>query len=261
MALLHARSILWGWASLMWTWKLFMVGRVALAVASLLLLSQAGCSDRQSVAVAEPVVTPAPPPQRKPNLPTEASYSTIKDGEEYNSFTQKRMVELRLNKRVSPEVLREIALEVKAKERHQYQRTFIWVYLPEPLPGVKGALWATCHFDPTLNVDRTGMTKEEEDAMRAIKFDLPGKRIGEWLMDTQYGGWLVVIFEDRGKLKVAETHSSPEPFISEMVEIKAESGRQFKKVVGSEIYAVDESRSLRVYNSTGNVFAGAMPLK
>lgn len=59
--------------------------------------------------------------------------------------------------RVSPEVLREIALDVKSREKKQYERTFIFIYLPEKIPGGKKMTWATCHFNPTLEVRMLGL--------------------------------------------------------------------------------------------------------
>src|SRR5437588_13094114 len=88
-----------------------------------------------------------PMPESSPprNIPVEVSYPIIRDEDEYNPLSKKRMVDVRLNTKVSKEVLREIALAVKSTEKRQYERTFIFYYLPgEDRP------WATSHFNPTL---------------------------------------------------------------------------------------------------------------
>ena len=181
-----------------------MKGHMRMAV-GLVLSFAARCGSPAAPVADAPPAVPAKPVRTLP----EALYSITRDQDDYDVAPQKRMVDVALYRRVSPEVLREIALDVKGQERRQYPRTLIWVYLPEPLPGVKGSMWATCHFEPTLSVNRTGMTEEDEAKIRAIKLDLPGKRIGTWLMGVQFGGWLVAILEDNGQLKLAETHGSP----------------------------------------------------
>src|SRR5258705_13436492 len=58
---------------------------------------------------------PTPPvADRNPKIPAEVSYPIIKDEEVHNAFGKNRMVEVRLNTRVSPEVLRDIGMEIKA---------------------------------------------------------------------------------------------------------------------------------------------------
>ena len=75
----------------------------------------------------------------------------------------KRSLDIRLNKKVSEETLRSIAVELKNLDRRHYERTFICYYLPDMQVG-EGA-WATTHFDPDLTVHIQGLTIENETAL------------------------------------------------------------------------------------------------
>jgi hypothetical protein len=88
------------------------------------------------------------------------SYPIIDDEEEYTAFSEKRMVDVKPNMRVSPEVQREIAPAVKGTEKHQQERTFIFFYLPEAVPGVRPSPWARGDFDRTRKVEIMGLTQE-----------------------------------------------------------------------------------------------------
>lgn len=63
----------------------------------------------------------------------------------------KRSLDVRLNERVSELTLQRIALELKARDPRNYERTFICYYLPGMKVG-SGA-WAITHFNPNLEVE------------------------------------------------------------------------------------------------------------
>jgi hypothetical protein len=239
-----------------------MTYRMILALAMLVAAWHIGCGGRDpsdpASEPAKPAVLPAPP--RNPKIPAEISYPIIEDEEAYNSFTKKRMVEVRLNMKVSPDVLREIALQVKATERHQYERTFIFVKLPEKVAGVENEAWATCHFAPTLNVSILGLTKEDEESLRKLPMEHKGKRIGAWLIEMQFASHMALIYEDAGTIKLASIGLGGARFDTDMVELPAQGGRRFQANGSDEVYDVDPSGVLRMYNRDGKVFAAALPL-
>ena len=68
-------------------------------------------------------VTPTP---TQPQIPVDVSYEIIK----IDTADITRSLDVQLNKRVSEDVLRIIALELKAQEPRSYERTFILYYLP-----------------------------------------------------------------------------------------------------------------------------------
>lgn len=235
-------------------------------ITCLLMSVQIGCNARDQpstpVDSGQAVAPTAPtPPSRNPKIPTEVSYPIIRDEEEGNASWKKRMVDVRLNMRVSPEVLRAIALEVKSQETSQYMRTFIWVYLPEQVPGIENAPWATCHFDPALEVCINGLTQEAEVALRRRDLDVPGTRIGAWLIDLQFGGHVSVLYEEDNRVKLAELFAGGGRLVSDMIELPSEADRRFKRANASEIHAIDDSGTLRTYNSENKVIVGALPLK
>jgi hypothetical protein len=194
-----------------------------------------------------------PTSARNAKIPVEVSYPIISDQEEYNTFNKERNVGVRLNMKVSPEVLREIALEVKSIEKHQYERTFISFYLPENMSVDKTA-WASCHFDPTLKVEIRGLTLEEEATLRKVLLTHPGTKVGAWLIDSQYISRIILIYEDGGVVKKVDHTLDGSLIMDDMIELPSEKGRRFKKVKGNDIYEVDESGTLRIFDRDGLIY-------
>lgn len=137
------------------------------------MLTSIGC-DQEAEPQPQPIAPPAAPRNAK-EIPVEAPYSIISDRDEGPA---RREVEVNLKKKVTPDALREIALEVKSKEERPHERTAIFYYLPVEFPEIAGEPWASTHFKPTLEVKILGLSTEEEDAMRKIPLDHKGKRIG-----------------------------------------------------------------------------------
>ena len=90
-------------------------------------------------------------------IPDDISYSII-DSTAIAGI--KRSLDVRLNKRVTEDTLRAIALKLKSQDSRDYDRTFITYYLPGMTVGA-GA-WATTHFTPDLEVKILGLSTEEE---------------------------------------------------------------------------------------------------
>ena len=227
----------------------------------LVLLALSGCGSHQG-AEDQPVLLEkeraiAPiPPASTPKIPADGSYSIATDADE---DPVRRMVEVKLKKKVSPEVLREIALKVKGKEKRRHERTAIYYFLPMEFSELAGLPWASTHFSPSLEVKILGLSQQEEDAMRKLSLDHKGKRIGAWLQDNQYKT-LDLIYDDGG-IKIAEIRSPTERSDSDMIEMSSSTGRRFRKVKGSNIYDVDHRGNLRISNAGGQVFSAATPMK
>ena len=212
------------------------------------LLTSIGCDQE---AEPQPIAPPAAP--RNAKIPVEAPYSIISDRDEGPA---RREVEVNLNKKMTPDALRKIALELKSKEERQHERTAIFYYLPVEFPEVAGEPWASTHFKPALEVKILGLSTEEEDAMRKIPLDHKGKRIGAWLQDNQYKT-LDLIYDVDGAIKIAEIRSPIERHDSDMIELPSTTGRRFRKVNGINIYDVDYAGNLRISNAEGKVFSAA----
>jgi len=135
--------------------------------------------------------TPASTPT--PIIPADVSYSVISTDIIPDI---KRSLDVRLNKKVSENVLRAIALELKSNDSRQYERTFIVYYLPSMPVGHGG--WATTHFNPTLDVRILGLTSQDQEALATNSVVPGGEIIGRWLEETL--GSLITIYREDGTL-------------------------------------------------------------
>jgi hypothetical protein len=241
-----------------------MMSRIINVTGLLIILVQVGCGaperGQTQTEAAMPATSGHSTTFRNAKIPVELSYPIIKDEKEYNDYVKKRMVEIRLNMKTTPEVLREIALEVKASEKHQYEMTFIAFLLPEKVPGVPSEYWATCDFNPTLEVKILGLTREAEDAIRKTRITCPGRKIGAWLVESTVGGNVHLIYEDSGSIKVAIV-AGKDRVVCDAVELPAQEGRRFQVEGSTEVYDVDPSGVLRMYDDKGRVFAAAPHLE
>lgn len=102
-------------------------------------------------------------------IPRDVIYRIIDDESKRDI---KRTVKVSLNKKVSEDVLREIAKSIKKNETHPHQRTFI-VYFIEG--DDKQGWWATTHFNPDLDVKIIGLSDDEEKRLTASQTTTSGK--------------------------------------------------------------------------------------
>ena len=204
-----------------------------------------GCGDRVPI---------APAPTRNPKIPVEVSYPVI---EEWDDDTR-RSVSIRLNMKVPAEVLREIALEVKSREKRQYLRTFVWYYLPPYDTAVRKEAWAKSDFDPTLKVEFLGSDIETEKKGRAIPVDETAKLFGPWFIDDMLGCRKLLIIKDDGGPKLARFYTQPgESSPSKLKELPSELGHRFQITGGSDVYEVNERGDLRIYNDEGKLLTAS----
>lgn len=118
----------------------------------------------QPSASAPPSSQPAPNP-----IPNDVVYSIISENEDGpRKLGIKRSIDVRLNHKVSEDVLRAIALKLKASDPKTYERTFICYYLPGQAVGA-GA-WATTHFNPGLEVRILDLGQPTEQGSVADQF-------------------------------------------------------------------------------------------
>jgi hypothetical protein len=228
-----------------------------LTVFAIALLTLIGCDSSEEAgplaagpkAAAKPVTGQA----KKPVAPL---YTIISD-EDVSPV--RRAVDVKIYSKVTPEVLREIALKVKAREERPHERTAIFYYLPVDFAELSGLPWASSHFNPEVKVKILGLSKEDEDRLRSMKLEHKGKRIGAWLQDNQYKS-LDLIYEVDGVIKIAEIRSPTERSDSDMVEMPTTKGRSFRKVKGSNHYDVDSFGNLRISNIEGQVISAAKPI-
>ena len=234
-------------------------------IALIFVASLAGCGGEDKTSKPEPAATVALP-RRNEKIPIELSYPIIEEWEDleatpYRTAPTRHSTTVRLNMKVSRETLKELALEIKSHEKRQFERTLIWYRLPKFDPREREYIWATTHFDPVLKVEINGFDIETENALKGLTIDHKGKAIGSWLIEGQYSGRVVMIYEDGDTLHLAEVYSATARHDSELVEIPSSPGRRFKQKGGGDIYAIDDRDVLRVYSGEGSMLHACPKLK
>lgn len=161
-------------------------------------------------------------------IPSDVSFS-IMDSSTLPSI--KRRLDVRLNRKVSEQGLRAIALKLKNQDARVYDRTFIFYYLPGMT--VSAGAWATTHFTPDLEVRILGLTAEDENKLVTQPQPTNREIIGRWLDETPLIGSRVTIFREKGKLFIEQMFKDGSSHKTELVERKSPLGRRFDKVESS----------------------------
>lgn len=181
-----------------------------------------------------------------------ATYSIISDSSLHNI---KRSIEVRLNKKISKEMLRTIALKLKNTERKKYKRTFIFYLLPDM--KTDNMAWATTHFNPKLEVRILGLTVEEEERMVREAKSTPRNVVGVWKHDGM-GLQVVTIYRENAKLYLeAKYKDGSGGHSKEMVEARSANGTKLTEkgdTTYGEYYILDKKGDLRIYDYDGIIF-------
>lgn len=177
------------------------------------------------------------------------TYSIISD----NDFRDvKRSIDVRLDKKVSVEVLRTIARKLKNMERKKYERTFIAYYLPNMEVGA-GA-WATSHFDPELEVRILGLTAEEEEKMARAAKSTSRDVVGIWMDDRPYVGATITIYRENKKLYLESNYKDGSGSTEEMAETQSTIGTKLVEKGGNphgEYFVLDKKGNLQAGDNDG----------
>ncbi|MCR5862751.1 hypothetical protein LRS05_11640 [Flavobacterium sp. J372] len=107
------------------------------------------------------------------SIPQDVTYEII--DEKVNDVLRKTNIEIRLNKAVDENTLRNIAYVLKA-DREDLEKLWIFYYLPRHEVG-NGA-WATTHYSPDLEVKIIGASAEASDEMNNLK--VTGEILNVW---------------------------------------------------------------------------------
>lgn len=189
------------------------------------------------------------PAPHTPNVPPGVSYSVI-DSDIIPGV--KRSIDVRLNEKPSVDALRAIALELKAQDSNNYDRTFITYYLPGMVVGAGG--WATTHFTPNLEVKILGLTEKEETAL--VDKAVTDKRdvVGHWIDDSAFVGSRITILRKDDKFFIEHKFKDGSGGTSEIVETQSSLGRRFDKVEGSSFgdhWVIDPAGNLQSRDNDG----------
>lgn len=155
-----------------------------------------------------------------------------------------------LDRKVSEETLRAIAMKLKGDQSSQYERIFITYSLPGMTPDA-GA-WATTHFNPALKVEILGMTVEEaaslaEDTSGSGNADV----IGQWRDEVV--GYVVTIRRKEGSLILERKFRDGSSGTTELVERNVSGERRLARKDGrfGEYYVVDSKGNLKSFDEDG----------
>lgn len=183
-------------------------------------------------------------------------YSVI---EKSNLGSIKRIIDIRLEQKVSKDFIQKLALKLRKTEPRKYDRIFITYYLPGMTQG-SGA-WATSHFNPNLEVKILGTTIEQEKALMSSSKDSSGKIIGKWLDESPYVGAKYTFLKRNGKIIMIRKFKDGSGSEKEMIQ-KKQSGRlRFEETGGNdfgEYYLIEKNGNLGAYDNTGLIIT--MPL-
>ena len=182
-------------------------------------------------------------------IPSDVTYSIISENE-FHQF--KHSIDVRLNKKVSEQVLRSIAAKLKELERKNYERTFIAYYLPDMKVG-SGA-WATTHYDPDLEVRILGLTLEEEKKLTQEAMSQSHDTVGIWMDDRPYMGSTITIYRENGKLYLEMKYKDGSDSTDEMTEIHSAIGTKLMEKNGNphgEYFVLDSKGDLHAGDDEG----------
>ena len=220
--------------------------RTLITIAVPILIFFTGCSETATPQRSNPAPSPTTtsPPERSTAapIPKDVTY-TIIDKNIVRGI--KRSLDIRLNNKVSEEVLLSIAMKLKNSDSNTYERTFIGYYLPDMEVNV--GYWATTHFNPDLKVRILGLTAEQEQALKQKPKDPSREIIGRWLDERPFAGNRITIFRKDGKVFVENTYKDGSSGTRELLEKKSPLGRRFDRV--GESTAGDHW----ILNSDGNL--------
>ncbi|MCA9109369.1 MAG: hypothetical protein KDA52_05450 [Planctomycetaceae bacterium] len=181
-------------------------------------------------------------------IPSDVSYTIINS----DSFRDiKRSLDVRLNKRVSEETLRAIALDLKGSDAQSYTRTFIVYYLPGMTVGAGG--WATSHFDPNLQVRIIGQKDDEELPSLSTPSATPSDResIGLWVDVVANLRMPITLYRESGK-----TYLDMYGSVREVVETRSPQGQVFverERNATGEFYVINASGALELWDNDGMI--------
>lgn len=188
--------------------------------------------------------------QRTP-IPNDVTYTII---EKYVLPGIKRSLAVRLNRKVTQDVLRSIAVDLKNSDPNTYERTFISYYLPDM--KVDAGAWATTHFNPDLEVRILGLTVEQEQSFKTEANDPSREVIGSWLDERPSMGNKTTIFSKDGKLFMENKYTDGSVGETELVEKASPRGRRLddKNDRHGEYYLINNEGNLQGWGKDGPFF-------
>ncbi len=180
-------------------------------------------------------------------IPTDVTYTVIN---EEKIPEMKRSVDVRLNRKVSKEVLEALGNKIKNQDSSNYERTFVGYYLPGM--KVNAGYWATTHFNPNLEVRILGLPLEQENGPPETVSDPSREIVGIWIQEEQPLPGRVTIFSQDGSVFMEKTFRDGSVSKDKMVEQASNDGRKFMKATrtraGDDYYLIDKQGNLQLWS-------------
>ena len=157
-----------------------------------------------------------------------------------------------LNRKVTEDVLRSIALQLKSQDPKEYERTFITYYLLDMKLGA-GA-WATTHFNPDLDIRILGLTAEQEKNPLNEAADSSREVVGTWLDESPVVGSKITIYRQNGKLYMEQIFGNGSSSKKEMVKKASSRGQRFEGKSSSssgDYYLINTQGNLEMRDREG----------
>lgn len=180
------------------------------------------------------------------NIPSDVKWKITK--EEPNDILNKDNIEIALNKKVTKEILKEIALQIR-KDRQQYDKLWIFYSIPNM---TKGLAWATTHFTPELTVEIIGST-ESQDQVTSKTVDIVGEILGKWRSEKSLSGGTLILYKNIDKKLIMRiTFNDGSKMESEIKQsIKGSTTRYDDNNKHGEYYIVETNENLGLYGNDG----------
>jgi len=160
-------------------------------------------------------------------------------------------LDIRLESEVNKETIIKIANELRKDGRKNYQRLFINYYLPGMEVG-KGA-WALSHFNPNLEVQILGLTKEEKKQLLKKTTLSESNLIGRWIDQTPYVGGIITISRNANILELAIKYKDGSEASKKLIEKIVNGQKRWieEDNVFGEYYVLNNDGNLSIYDAEG----------
>jgi len=193
----------------------------------------------------------ATPACEKLKIPSNEIQYTIINEEKYLDI--KTSIDVRLKSEVDEQTITQIAKELEKERRGKYKRIFINYYL-EGMKVGEGA-YALSHFNPNLEVQILGFTKEEKTQLLEKTSLSESNLIGRWIDDTPYLGRVITISKNANtsELSIQSLYKDGSEGSKKLIE-KIVNGQKHWVEEGNvfgEYYFLNNDGNLSIYDAEG----------
>lgn len=179
------------------------------------------------------------------NIPNDLKWEIRK--ETSNNTFKKGNIEINLSKKVTKEILKNIALKIR-NNRQKYDKLWIFYYIPNMTSGMA---WATTHFTPKLDIHILGSI-DLQDKVTSNTSDIVGEVVGKWRSEKSLLGATLILYKDNNKLQMRTVFKNGQKMDSEIIQSKINGKTRFDDNNGhGEYYLMESNGNLGMYSKNG----------